>query len=92
MTQDEREFISKQFEQVHQKIDLIINPVKEDVTGLKVKVEGHRDRIIELEEFKKGHQLHHSEKRDRTKFQWEILAGSGIIGGIFAYFSSTGGK
>jgi hypothetical protein len=91
MTADEREFISKQFEAVHQKMDLIINPVKEDVTSLKVKVEGHRDRIIEMEEFKKGHQLHHAEKREKSRFNWELLAGSGILGGFLTWIMKSNG-
>lgn len=90
MTQDEKDFIAEQFKGVHQKIDLIINPVKEDVTGMKVKLEAHSDRLIELEEFKKGHQKHHEDQVSRTRFNWEILAGSGFIGGALMWIMKGG--
>lgn len=92
MTQEERDFIAEQFKSVHQKLDLTINPVKEDVTDIKAKVEYHSGEIIELKEFKKGHQEHHRERTESRRFNWEIIASSGILGGIMIWLYQLGGK
>lgn len=85
------EQIAEKLNGIDNKIDLIIGPVKEDVTDVKTKVGNHGDRIIELEEFKKGHQQHHQEELQRRRFNWEIIAGSGIIGAIMIWLTRPWG-
>ena len=81
------EQIAEQINGLNNKIDAIIAPMKEDVSGLKTKVDIHSGEIIELKEFKKGHQEHHKEKTESRRFNWEVIASSGIIGGVLVWIT-----
>lgn len=81
------EQIAEQIKAIDQKLDLVVGPVKEDVTEIKGKVDDHADRIKSLEGFKEGHQREHEEGTARRRFNWEILVGSGIIGGFIKWVS-----
>lgn len=86
LTKEDKDFISAQFETVHQKIDLIIDPVKSDVAELKINCADHTTRIVTLENFKEGHQQSHASSESKRRFNWEMIAsvlvGSGVIGFI----------
>jgi len=85
------EQIAEQIKGLGDKMDAIIAPMKEDVSELKGKVDRHSEEIVTLKEFKEGHQREHEENTARRRFNWEIIAGSGIIGGIMAWIAKSGG-
>lgn len=93
MTVDEKELITTGFKNLNEKIDLMIHPVKQDLSDVKIVVSSHADKINILELFKEGHQQHHvSEyenkklKTDSKRFYWEIIvgfvAGSGVVSAV----------
>lgn len=93
MTAEDRDLITAGFKNINEKIDLVIHPIKEDVTEIKSTVGIHTDKINTLELFKEGHQTFHStasenakEKKESKRFYWEILVGSGFIGILIIYF------
>lgn len=81
------EQIAEQIKSIDQKLDLVVGPVKEDVDSIKAKVDKHAEDITTLKEFKEGHQREHEEGNARRRFNWEILVGSGIIGGFIKWVS-----
>jgi hypothetical protein len=92
MTTEEKEFLAEQFKNMNEKMDLLILPVKSDITNLKDTVHNNTIKINTLELFKEGHQQHHVTDADNKKaeistkrWNWEIIAGSGIISGMFFY-------
>lgn len=89
MTADEKSFISEQFEHLHEKLDLKVNPVVQDVNELKNKCTEHGRDIGTLMLFKEGHQQTHAmeeKQQNGRRFMWEqivgLIAGSGLIGYI----------
>ena len=93
MTPDEKELITTGFKNLNEKIDLMIHPVKQDVTDIKITVGNHADKINVLELFKEGHQQHHiseyenrKHKTESSRFNWEIIvgfvAGSGVVSAV----------
>lgn len=85
------EQIAEKIEGINEKIDLIMTPVKTDVSDIKKKVEDHQDRLTSLEGFKEGHQRDHEAGLSRWRFNWEIIAASGIVGGVLAWLSNHQG-
>lgn len=79
------EQIGEQIKAIDQKLDLVVGPVKEDVSDLKKKVDSHGDKLTALESFKEGHQREHEDGVSRKRFNWEILASAGIIGGVLKW-------
>lgn len=86
------EQIAEQIRGLSEKMDAIIAPMKQDVSDLKGKVDRHSEEIVTLKEFKEGHQREHEENIARRRFNWEIIAGSGIIGAVMVWLSNMGGK
>ena len=92
MTADEKDLITAGFKSLNEKMDLMIRPVKQDLSDVKVVVSSHAEKIGVLELFKEGHQQHHLSEYENKKFKteskrfyWEILAGSGVIS-VVLYF------
>ena len=79
------EQIAERIDGLSDKMDAIIAPVKEDVSELKKKVDSHGDKLTALESFKEGHQREHEDGVSRRRFNWEILAASGVIGGFIKW-------
>lgn len=73
------ETIAERIESIDQKLDLVIDPIREDMGEVKVKVEDHSKRIGTLEAFKEGHQEAHKAKdknSDNRQFsisQWVVI-------------------
>lgn len=96
MTSEEREFIASQFKSVNEKLDLMITPVREDITKIEEIQQDHGVRIGTLEQFKEGHQEAHKTEEKNTRsaieshrFNWEILAASGIVGAFMTWITSS---
>ena len=79
------EQIAEQIKSIDQKLDLVVGPVKADVSYLKKKVDLHGEKLTALESFKEGHQKSHEDGISRRRFNWEILASAGIIGGMIKW-------
>ena len=90
MTDEERGFLSEQFQALKEKIDDVVDPVKSDVGELKRTVSDHQIKLTQFESFKEGHQNFHKDLDTKKRFNWEMVASSGVIAVIFglliAYF------
>ena len=87
MTAEETTMIKDGFQNLNEKMDLVISPIKDGVTKIEAVQIIHSDKIGTLELFKEGHQTFHATEDSHylystkaRRFYWEfILAAAAIV-------------